>query len=70
MNINLTFGALLEHFWSVPWNGFAFLKMVFLAFLLKGLHILYRVCLAKVTVAGTGAGDGAGAGDYKKRLFL
>jgi hypothetical protein len=27
-----------------------------------------RVCLAKVTVVGTG--DGAGAGDYKKRLFL
>ncbi|GKB13702.1 hypothetical protein Tco_0847625 [Tanacetum coccineum] len=31
-----------------------------------------RVCLAKVTVAGTGDGavDGDGDGDYEKRLFL
>jgi hypothetical protein len=38
------------------------------------LRISYKlwVCLAKATVAetGAGAGDGAAAGDYKKRLFL
>ncbi|GJV29363.1 hypothetical protein Tco_1385811 [Tanacetum coccineum] len=36
------------------------------------VNILLRVCLAKVTVVGTGdeAVDGDGDGDYEKRLFL